>query len=63
MDDVNKIVAAIFAAQRCSHAAKKPEDFLHEYDAFLRLLRERDEKRAAEPDIAGYAAVMAKALS
>ncbi|HTI79413.1 MAG TPA: hypothetical protein VL614_03060 [Acetobacteraceae bacterium] len=43
MTDTDKIVAATFAVARCgglSHS--KPEDYIAEYDLFLRLLKERE---------------------
>ena len=40
--DVNKVVAAIFAANMCSAKEKKHEDYLAEYEAFLSLLEARD---------------------
>jgi hypothetical protein len=42
-NDVNKIVAAIFAAQRCANAANEPDDFMREYEDFLTRLRARNE--------------------
>ena len=38
--DVNKVVAAIFAAKMCS--TSKHEDYLAEYESFLSLLEARD---------------------
>jgi hypothetical protein len=40
--DVNKVVAAIFAADMCSAKEKKHENYLAEYEAFLSLLEARD---------------------
>lgn len=40
--DVNKVVAAIFAADMCSAKEKKHESYLAEYEAFLSLLEARD---------------------
>ena len=42
--DVNKVVAAIFAAEMCSAAANKHENYLADYETFLTLLEARDEK-------------------
>ena len=43
MTDANKIVAATFAVARCGGLGhSKPEDYIAEYDLFLRLLVERD---------------------
>jgi hypothetical protein len=58
MNDTDRIVAAIFAAHRCANPAIKPEDLIREYQAFLDLLQHH----AEEKDIAGYAAVAARAL-
>jgi len=41
--DVNKVVAAIFAAGMCSAKENKHEDYLAEYESFLSLLEARDE--------------------
>jgi hypothetical protein len=49
--DVNKVVAAIFAAGMCSAKENKHEHYLAEYESFLALLEARDErakKAAAE---------------
>jgi hypothetical protein len=48
--DVNKVVAAIFAANMCSAKEKKHGDYLAEYEAFLSLLEARDApaRKAAE---------------
>ena len=49
--DVNKVVAAIFAAGMCSTRENKHEDYLTEYESFLSLLEARDvraRKAAAE---------------
>jgi hypothetical protein len=48
--DVNKVVAAIFAANMCSAKEKKHENYLAEYEAFLSLLEARDApaRKAAE---------------
>ena len=40
MSDADKIVAATFAVARLGHG--KPEDYIAEYDIFLRLLNERE---------------------
>lgn len=50
--DVNKVVAAIFAADMCSKKENKHEAYLAEYEAFLSLLEARDARarQAAEPD-------------
>jgi hypothetical protein len=40
--DVNKVVAAIFAANMCSTKESKHEDYLTEYESFLALLEARD---------------------
>jgi hypothetical protein len=40
--DVNKVVAAIFAAGMCSTKENKHEDYLTEYESFLSLLEARD---------------------
>jgi hypothetical protein len=40
--DVNKVVAAIFAANMCSAKENKHENYLAEYEAFLSLLEARD---------------------
>ena len=43
MTDADKIVAATFAVARCGGLGhSKPEDYIAEYDSFLRLLNERD---------------------
>ena len=42
--DVNKVVAAIFAAGMCSAKENKHQDYLSEYEAFLSLLKARDER-------------------
>jgi hypothetical protein len=42
--DVNKVVAAIFAANMCSVKDKKHEHYLAEYESFLSLLEARDER-------------------
>jgi len=42
--DVNKVVAAIFAAGMCSAKENKHEDYLAEYESFLSLLEARDER-------------------
>ena len=43
MSDANKIVAATFAVARCGGLGHgKPEDYIAEYDIFLRLLNERE---------------------
>jgi hypothetical protein len=43
MSDTNKIVAATFAVARCGGLGDgKPEDYIAEYDIFLRLLNERE---------------------
>ena len=47
MTETDKIVAATFAVARCgglSHS--KPEDYITEYDLFLRLLNEREPELA-----------------
>ena len=39
MTDTDKIVAATFAVARCGGLGhSKPEDYIAEYDSFLRLL-------------------------
>jgi hypothetical protein len=41
MTDAEKIVAATFAVARCGGLGhSKPEDYIAEYDGFLRLLKE-----------------------
>ncbi|HZK90915.1 MAG TPA: hypothetical protein VFC56_12280 [Stellaceae bacterium] len=45
--DVNKVVAAIFAAGMCSAKDNKHANYLAEYEAFLSLLEARDEKARA----------------
>jgi hypothetical protein len=40
--DVNKVVAAIFAANMCSAKENKHANYLAEYEAFLSLLEARD---------------------
>ena len=40
--DVNKVVAAIFAASMCSAKENKHANYLTEYEAFLSLLEARD---------------------
>ncbi len=40
MTDINCLAAAIFAAKRCTPSSERDE-YLREYDAFLKLLRER----------------------
>jgi hypothetical protein len=57
--DTDELIAAIFAGVKCSHPNVKAADFLREYEAFLKIFQERH----PEPDIAGYAAVAAKAFS
>jgi len=43
MTEADKIVAATFAVARCGGLGhSKPEDYIAEYDGFLRLLNERD---------------------
>jgi hypothetical protein len=43
MNDTDKIVAATFAVARCGGLGhSKPEDYIDEYDIFLRLLSERE---------------------
>jgi hypothetical protein len=42
--DVNKVVAAIFAAGMCSAKENKHEHYLAEYESFLSLLEARDER-------------------
>jgi len=43
MTDADKIVAATFAVARCGGLGhSKPEDYIAEYDGFLRLLNERE---------------------
>jgi hypothetical protein len=43
MSDTDKIVAATFAVARCGGLGHgKPEDYIAEYDTFLRLLEERE---------------------
>ena len=43
MSDADKIVAATFAVARCGGLGHgKPEDYIAEYDTFLRLLEERE---------------------
>jgi hypothetical protein len=43
MTDADKIVAATFAVARCGGLGHgKPEDYIAEYDIFLRLLSERE---------------------
>ena len=48
--DVNKVVAAIFAASMCSAKENKHENYLAEYEAFLSRLEARDAeaRKAAE---------------
>ena len=45
--DVNKVVAAIFAAGMCSAKENKHEHYLAEYESFLSLLEARDERARA----------------
>jgi hypothetical protein len=40
--DVNKVVAAIFAANMCSAKENKHENYLAEYEVFLSLLEARE---------------------
>jgi hypothetical protein len=40
--DVNKVVAAIFAAGMCATKENRHEDYLAEYESFLSLLEARD---------------------
>jgi pyruvoyl-dependent arginine decarboxylase (PvlArgDC) len=40
--DVNKVVAAIFAAGMCSTKENKHANYLAEYESFLSLLEARD---------------------
>ena len=43
MSGADKIVAATFAVARCGGLGHgKPEDYIAEYDIFLRLLNERE---------------------
>lgn len=42
--DVNKVVAAIFAAGMCSAKENRHQNYLTEYEAFLSLLDARDER-------------------
>jgi hypothetical protein len=43
MSNANKMVAATFAVARCGGLGHgKPEDYIAEYDVFLRLLNERE---------------------
>lgn len=43
MSDADKIVAATFAVARCGGLGYgKPEDYIAEYDTFLRLLEQRE---------------------
>jgi hypothetical protein len=43
MGDANKMVAATFAVARCGGLGHgKAEDYIAEYDVFLRLLNERE---------------------
>jgi hypothetical protein len=43
MNDTDKIVAATFAVARCGGLGHgKPEDYIAEYDLFLRLLHEHE---------------------
>jgi hypothetical protein len=53
--DVNKVVAAIFAANLCSAKENKHANYLAEYEAFLSLLEARDARarEAAERGRAG----------
>jgi hypothetical protein len=46
--DVNKVVAAIFAAGMCSTKENKHEDYVAEYESFLTLLEARDTRARAE---------------
>jgi len=47
MTDTDKIVAATFAVARCGGLGhSKPEDYIAEYDSFLRLLNERESDTA-----------------
>ena len=62
MSDVNKIVAAIIVAQRCSNPQFTLQTIMEQYTVFLRLLEEQDAEQQAEPDVAGYAAVTARAI-
>jgi hypothetical protein len=58
--DVNKVVAAIFAAGMCSTKENKHEDYLTEYESFLSLLEARDErarKAAAEGKVDAFAQI------
>jgi hypothetical protein len=47
-NDVDQLIAAIFAAQICANPATKREDYLKEYDAFLVLLQQRDDRHRYE---------------
>jgi len=43
MNDTDKMIAATFAVARCGGLGHgKPEDYIAEYDIFLRLLEERE---------------------
>jgi hypothetical protein len=46
--DVNKVVAAIFAAGMCSAKENKHANYLAEYESFLTLLEARDTRARAE---------------
>jgi hypothetical protein len=47
MSDADKIVAATFAVARCGGLGYgKPEDYIAEYDTFLRLLEQATAERA-----------------
>ena len=48
--DVNKVVAAIFAASMCSAKENKHENYLAEYEAFLSLLEARDAEARKSAD-------------
>jgi hypothetical protein len=53
MNDTDKIVAATFAVARCGGLGpSKPEDYIAEYNLFLRLLHEHEAAAAlrAEKD-------------
>jgi fructose-1-phosphate kinase PfkB-like protein len=46
-NDTDKLVAAIFAAARCSTSGSNaPKDYLDQYEEFIRLMKEAHKKTA-----------------
>ena len=48
MDNTDRLVAAIFAAAKCSASRSlKREDYCKQYDAFIQLMEEREKRKKA----------------